>query len=96
MDKPDIKCFTFSYQEVEDIMNQWNPNCIPEYEGVIVRAYVDKEPYEFAAILSEMHPELGISKSAISIYTEAGYIYTKHGVDVVVIDGIQEGVENEE
>lgn len=95
LDSSKIKCYGFSYEEAEDIMYQWNPNCKPAYEGAIVLAYVDDEPHDFAEILSQIRPELNISPNAVSIYCEVGYIYPRHGVDVVVIDGIQEELENE-
>lgn len=85
-----IKCFGFFYEEAEEIMYEWNPDCKPTYEGAIVRAYIDDEPYDFAMILNKMRPELNISPNAVSIYCEVGYIYTRRGIDVIVIDGIQE------
>lgn len=85
-----IKCLGFTYEEVEDIMKKWNSECIPTYEGAIVRAYVNNEPYEFATILNEVKPDFNISPDAVSIYCEVGYIHTRRGIDVVVIDGIQE------
>ena len=85
-----IRCFGFSYKEAEEIMAEWNPDCKPAYEGAIVRAYIDDEPYDFAEILNKMRPELNISPNAVSIYCEVGYIYTRRGIDVIVIDGIQE------
>ena len=85
-----IKCYGFSYEEVEEIMYEWNPDCKPAYQGAIVQAYIDDEPYDFAAILNKMKPELNISPNAVSIYCEVGYIYTRRGIDVIVIDGIQE------
>lgn len=84
-----IRCFGFSYEEAEEIMFKWNPDCKPAYEGAIVRAYIDDEPYDFAEILNKMRPELNISPNAVSIYCEVGYIYTRRGIDVIVIDGIQ-------
>ena len=90
-----IKCYGFSYEEAEQIMYEWNPDCKPAYEGAIVRAYVDDEPYDFAVILNKMKPELEIRSSAVSIYCEIGYIYTRRGIDVLVIDGIQEELGNE-
>lgn len=85
-----IRCFGFSYEEAEEIMSEWNPDCKPAYEGAIVRAYIDDEPYDFAEILNKMRPELNISPNAVSIYCEVGYIYTRRGIDIIVIDGIQE------
>ena len=85
-----IRCFGFSYEEAEEIMAEWNPDCKPAYEGATVRAYIDNEPYDFAEILSKMRPELNISPNAVSIYCEIGYIYTRRGIDIIVIDGIQE------
>ena len=90
-----IRCFGFSYEEVEDIMYQWNPTCKPAYEGAIVMAYSDDEQYDFAEILNQVKPELNISPNAVSIYCEVGYIYARRGVDVIVIDGIQKELENE-
>lgn len=95
LDASKIRCYGFSYEEVEDIMYQWNPNCKPAYEGAIVLAYVDDEQYDFAEILNQIRPELNISPNAVSIYCEVGYIYPRRGVDVVVIDGIQEELKNE-
>ena len=33
---------------------------------------------------------MSISPNAVSIYCEVGYIYTRRGIDIIVIDGIQE------
>ena len=85
-----VRCIGFCYAEVEDIIRQWNEKAEPVYEGAIVRAYIDDEPYEFAEILNKIKPELNISPNAVSIYCEVGYIYTRRGIDVIVIDGIQE------
>ena len=90
-----IKCIGFSYAEVEDIIHQWDEQAEPAYEGAIVRAYVDDEPYDFAEILSQIKSELNISPTAIAIYCEIGYVYTRRGIDVIVINGIQEGADNE-
>ena len=86
----DIYCIPFSYEDAEKVMKEWNPDCEPMYEGAIVRGCVDGEPYDFAYILNEVFPEMGISPNAVSIYCEVGYIYTHRGIDIIVIDGIQE------
>ena len=83
-----IRCFAFSYAEAEDIMKQYDSDIEPVYEGGIVRGEVDLDYIDFAEILSKVRPELGVSPTAISLYTEAGYIYAQNGVDVLVIDGI--------
>ena len=75
-----IRCFGFSYEEVEDIIREWNSKAEAKYVGAIVQA----------EILSKMRPELNISPNAVSIYCEVGYIYTRRGIDVIVIDGVQE------
>lgn len=85
-----IRCFCFSYDEAEDIMHGWNEKCVPTYEGALVRGCIDDEPYEFAYILNAVKPKLGISPTAISIYSDVGYIYPRRGINVIVIDGIQE------
>lgn len=96
LDSSKIRCYGFSYEEAEDIMYQWNPNCEPYYVGAIVRAYDDNDNlHDFAEILSKIKPELNIRPDAVSIYCEVGYIYTHRDVDVIVIDGIQEELENE-
>ena len=86
----DIYCMPFSYEDAEKVMKEWNHDCEPMYEGAIVRGCVDGEPYDFAYILNEVFPEMGISPNAVSIYCEVGYIYTRRGIDIIVIDGIQE------
>lgn len=89
-----IKSYAFSYNEVESMINQWDDNVVPLYEGGIVSAANKDNNHDrtdFAVILHDLHPEYGISKNAISIYAEVGYIYTKRDADVIVIDGIQEG-----
>ena len=84
-----IHCIGFSYAEVEDIVCQWNDKAEPLYEGAVVRAVLDGEPYDFAEILNQVKPELNFSPDSIAIYCEIGYIYTHQGIDVVIIDGIQ-------
>ena len=90
-----IQCFGFSYEEVEDIIREWNPKAEAKYVGAIVQAELSDELIYFAEILNKMRPELHISPNAVSIYCEIGYVYTKRGIDVIVIDGVQEGVDNE-
>lgn len=85
-----IRCFGFSYEEVEDIIREWNYKAEAKYVGAIVQAELGDELVYFAEILSKMRPELNISPNAVSIYCEVGYIYTCRGIDVIVIDGIQE------
>ena len=85
-----IRCFGFSYEEVEDIIREWNSKAEAKYVGAIVQAELGDELIYFAEILSKMRPELNISPNAVSIYCEVGYIYTCRGIDVIVIDGIQE------
>ena len=85
-----IRCFGFSYEEVEDIIREWNSKAEAKYVGAIVQAELGDELVYFAEILSKMRPELNISPNAVSIYCEVGYIHTRHGIDVIVIDGIQE------
>lgn len=89
---PNIKTLGFSYEEVEDIMYEWNPKSKSEYSGCVVRAETDEDVYDFAYILSKVRPELGISPNAISIYLDCGYIYPRKGVDVIVVDGIQDSL----
>ena len=84
------RCFGFSYEEVEDIIREWNPKAEAKYVGAIVQVELGDELMYFAEILSKMRPELNISPNAVSIYCEIGYIYTHRGIDVIVIDGIQE------
>ena len=83
-----IRCFAFSYSEAEDIMKQYNGDIEPVYEGGIVRGEDALDYIDFAEMLSKVRPELGISPTSISLYTEAGYIYARNGIDVLVIDGI--------
>lgn len=90
-----VYCIGFNYTEVEDIIHQWNEQAKPAYEGAIVRAYINDEPYDFAEIVSQIKPELNISPTAITIYCEIGYVYTRRDIDVIVIDGIQEETNNE-
>lgn len=85
-----IRCFGFSYEEVEDIIREWNSKAEAKYVGAIVQAELGDELVYFAEILSKMRPELNISPNAVSIYCEVGYIHTRRGIDVIVIDGIQE------
>lgn len=90
-----IQCFGFSYEEVEDIIREWNPKAEAKYVGAIVQAELGDELIYFAEILNKIRPELHISPNAVSIYCEIGYVYTRRGIDVIVIDGIQEGADNE-
>lgn len=90
VDCSETRCFGFSYPEVETIIESWNKKAEPVYEGAIVQVDLGNERYDFAEILNDIHPCLHISPHAISIYTEIGYIYPRRGVDVIVIDGIQE------
>lgn len=85
-----ICCFGFSYEEVEDIIREWSPKAEAKYVGAIVQVKLGNELIYFAEVLSKMRPELDISPNAVSIYCEVGYIYTRRGVNVIVIDGIQE------
>lgn len=87
-----IRCFGFYYEEVEDIIREWNPKAEAKYVGAIVQAELGDKLTYFAEILNKMRPELHISPNAVSIYCEIGYIYTRRGIDVIVIDGIQEGL----
>lgn len=86
----DIRCFGFSYEEVEDIIREWSPKAEAKYVGAIVQVKLGDELIYFAEILSKVRPELNISPNAVSIYCEVGYIYARRGIDVIVIDGIQE------
>ena len=95
VDSSRIHTFGFTYEEVEDIVSQWNSDYQVTYEGAIVRAVCGKDIIDFAEILSKMRPELNISPNAVSIYCEVGYIYSRRGIDVIVIDGIQEEYDNE-
>lgn len=90
LDSSKIKCFGFSYEEVEDIIREWSPKAEAKYVGAIVQVKLGDELIYFAEVLSKMRPELDISPNAVSIYCEVGYIYTRRGVNVIVIDGIQE------
>lgn len=90
VDCSETRCFGFSYTEVETMIEAWNKKAKPVYEGVIVQVDLDDDRYDFAEILGDMHPCLNISPHAISIYAEIGYIYPRRGVDVIVIDGLQE------
>ena len=90
-----IRCVGFSYEEVEDIIREWNPKAEAKYVGAIVQVELDDELIYFAGILNNVRPELNISPDAVSIYCEVGYIYTRRGIDVIVIDGIQEELDNE-
>lgn len=90
-----IQCVGFSYEEVEDIVREWNPKAKAKYTGAIVQVELDDELIYFAGILNNVRPELNISPDAVSIYCEVGYIYTRRGIDVIVIDGIQEELDNE-
>lgn len=90
IDCSETRCFGFSYREVEMMIELWNKKAKPVYEGGIVQVDLGDKRYDFAEILDGMRPYLNISPHAISIYTEIGYIYPRRGVDVIVIDGIQE------
>lgn len=90
LDSSKIKCFGFSYEEVEDIIREWSPKAEAKYVGAIVQVELGDELIYFAEVLSKMRPELDISPNAVSIYCEVGYIYTRREVNVIVIDGIQE------
>lgn len=90
LDSSKIKCFGFSYEEVEDIIREWSPKAEAKYVGAIVQVKLGDELIYFAEVLSKMRPELDISPNAVSIYCEVGYIYTRREVNVIVIDGIQE------
>lgn len=90
-----IRTFGFSYEEVENMIYEWNLKAEAKYTGAIVQVKIDDELLYFAEILSKMRPELNISPNAVSIYCEVGYIYTRRGIDVIVIDGIQEELDNE-
>lgn len=92
IDSEHIETIAFSYKEVEDMVLEWNPssNVGVAYQGGIVGVTIDGEYYkDFAYVLNRLHPEYGISPDAISIYVEVGNIWTRLGVDVLVIDGIQ-------
>ena len=90
IDSSEIRCLAFSYEEAEEIIKEWTTRAKPVYEGCVVRAFVGDEPFEFAEVLSEVRPDLSIKSTAITIYSEIGYIYPRRGADVIVIDGIQE------
>ena len=90
IDSSEIRCIAFSYEEAEEIISEWGIKAKPVYEGCVVRALVDDEPFEFAEVLAEVRPDLGIRSTAITIYSEIGYIYPRRDADVIVIDGIQE------
>ena len=90
LDSSKIRCYGFSYEEVEDIIREWSPKAEAKYVGAIVQVKLGDELIYFAEVLSKMRPELDISPNAVSIYCEVGYIYTRREVNVIVIDGIQE------
>lgn len=97
----DIRCYGFSYDEVEATIKQWNDEAEVVYEGGIVRAStIDDinggiEYTDFAKVLKRILPELKIAENAITMYVDFGYIYPRRGVDVLVIDGIQEELDCE-
>lgn len=90
IDSLEIRCVAFGYEEAEKIIKEWSTSAVPEYEGCTLRAFMDGEPFEFAEVLAKVRPDLGIKSTAITIYSEIGYIYPRRGADVIVIDGIQE------
>ena len=90
VDCSETRCFGLSYAEVETMIEEWNIKAEPVYEGAIVQVECGDDRYDFAKIFSDMYPHLNISPHAISIYAEVGYIYPRRGVDVIVIDGLQE------
>lgn len=95
IDCSETRCFGFSYKEVETMIEMWNKKAEPVYEGAIVQVDLGDYRYDFAEILNDIRPCLHISPRAISIYAEAGYIYPRRGIDVIVIDGIQEELDSE-
>lgn len=84
------RCISLPYDEAESIIQEWNEDAKAAYEGCVVRVELDGEIYEFAEILNKVHADWGISKRALSIYTECGYMFTSHGKDVLVIDEVQD------
>lgn len=93
IDCSEIRCFGFTYEEVEHIVAEYNCDLETKYTGGIVQMENKNDHNDiryFAEALSKMRPELNISPNSISIYTEIGYIYTRREIDVIVIDGIQE------
>lgn len=87
------KCVGFSYDEVENIIKRYGENYSAKYTGGILQVVNNDnrdEIIDFAVVLNKIHPELDISESALTIYLDFGYIYPRHGAEVIVIDGIQE------
>lgn len=92
VDTSEIRCFGFSYREVEDIAQEWNPDSIVEYYGGTVNVKLSDEEvkYSFAKVLNRVRPELGIAPDALVIYCDIGYIYPSKEAEVLVVDGVQE------
>lgn len=88
-----INCLGFSYDEIENIVQEYGNNYSARYQGGIVQV-VNKndmsEVVDFAEVLNKVHSELNISPDALTVYLDFGYIYPRTGAEVIVIDGIQE------
>lgn len=85
----DIKCWAFSYDEVEGFLKKYYPNGIIEYDagGQIWIQQGDTLDVPAVQVLHKVFPE--IPEDSICFYPEFGYIYTKPGADVIVIAGLQ-------
>lgn len=88
----ETRCFGFSYREVENIVQEWNPDAIVDYYGGTVNVKLNdgEVSYSFAKILNRVRPELGIAPNALVIHCDIGYIYPCSEAEILVIDGVQE------
>lgn len=88
-----VNCLGLSYDEVEDIVQEYRDNYAAQYQGGIVQVVNndnDNDVVDFAQVLNKVHSEWNISPNALTIYLDFGYIYPRTGAEVIVIDGIQE------
>lgn len=87
------KCFAFSPQEVERIVQEYDPNAKVEYRGGRVTAVIEDmagnevDEFNFEEIVAEMRPELGIGGKAEAIY-EQNYQTFRADSTVLVIDNV--------
>lgn len=92
IDASETRCFGFSYREVEDIAQEWNPDAVVDYRGGTVNVELNggEINHSFAKILNRVRPELGIAPDSLVIYCDIGHIYPCGGAEVLVVDGVQE------
>lgn len=87
-----IKTYAFSYKEIEHMVAQYNSNLEVDYTGGVVSLLENNEQSSVSLIdiINKLFPEHNIAKDAIVMYVDIGYIYTRQGAEILVIDGVQE------